>query len=425
MDATQPTWTAAGKIAFRFFAVYFVLYALPFPFGAYTGISDLWKVYDNLWHQIIPWVGKNILLLSYDITVFPNGSGDTTYNYVFLLTMVAVSLAACIVWTIADTGRTNYSGLAGWLLVAVRYYLAAAMLWYGFAKVFYLQFAYPGEYKLDQTFGESSPMGLLWTFMGFSYSYNLFTGLGEVVGGVLLFFRRTVTIGSLLIFAIMANVVILNFTFDVPVKLHSLHLIIMAAVLISHDRRRVLNFAWNRESKPLSNQDRPHWPRLRIQLLTKIIVIAYFIGSIIWRMAGQPNGYDVTKEAAAALRGQYFTKEFSFNGTKEFRLTDTLVWRSLKIQSGRAIAVSSGDHATTFMTRIDTVKNTIRLQTPNDRYDLYYRQAGNGILELWGSHLDFRRPNSDTVRIILKQTSKEHLLTTRGFNWVNEYPYNR
>ena len=38
----------------------------------------------------MPWVGRHILHLSYAITVFPNGSGDTTYNYVEVLCFLAV-----------------------------------------------------------------------------------------------------------------------------------------------------------------------------------------------------------------------------------------------------------------------------------------------------------------------------------------------
>jgi hypothetical protein len=46
------------------------------------------------------------------------------------------------------------------------------MIVYGAVKVIKLQFSYPGPDTLLHTFGESSPMHLLWTFMGASDGYT-------------------------------------------------------------------------------------------------------------------------------------------------------------------------------------------------------------------------------------------------------------
>jgi hypothetical protein len=65
-------------------------------------------------------------------------------------------------------------------------------------------------------------MGLLWTFMGASAAYTIFTGLGELVGGLLLTTRRTALAGALVSAAVMTHVAVLNFCYDVPVKLFSM-----------------------------------------------------------------------------------------------------------------------------------------------------------------------------------------------------------
>ncbi len=54
--------------------------------------------------------------------------------------------------------------------------------------------------------------------MGYSTPYNVFTGLVETVPAMLLFFRRTATLGALLLVAVLANVVMLNLCYDVPVE---------------------------------------------------------------------------------------------------------------------------------------------------------------------------------------------------------------
>src|SRR6185436_5234324 len=115
--------------------------------------------------------------------------------------------------------------------MAAHYQLFAQMLSYGIAKVLKLQFAAIGPIGLLRTYGEDSPMRLLWAFMGHSRPYNWFIGLSEVVGGVLLLFRRTTTLGALLLIAVMTNVVMLNLCYDVPVKLHASHLLIAAIVV--------------------------------------------------------------------------------------------------------------------------------------------------------------------------------------------------
>ena len=101
-------------------------------------------------------------------------------------------------------------------------------------------------------------MGLLWTFMGYSTVYTIFAGLGEVIGGAFLLFKRTRLIGSLIVIAIMSNVVMLNFAYDVPVKLFSTHLLLMAIFLTVPDIKRLSNlFFFNRAIAPEANVSLP------------------------------------------------------------------------------------------------------------------------------------------------------------------------
>ena len=99
------------------------------------------------------------------------------------------------------------------------------LLSYGFAKVYKTQFPEPSLIRLLQPLGSFSPMGLAWTYMGFSEAYNMYTGMLEVLGGLLLIWRRTTTLGALLVAGVMSHVVVMNFTYDIPVKLLSMHLL--------------------------------------------------------------------------------------------------------------------------------------------------------------------------------------------------------
>jgi hypothetical protein len=68
--------------------------------------------------------------------------------------------------------------------------------------------------------------------MGYSTAFTFFGGCAELLPAVFLLFRRTALLGSLLAFAVMLNIVMLNFCYDVPVKLYSLNLLLLSMFLI-------------------------------------------------------------------------------------------------------------------------------------------------------------------------------------------------
>ena len=139
----------------------------------------------------------------------------------------------------------------------------------------------PNEYQLARTYGESSPMGLLWTFMAASPAYTFFAGMGEVIGGVLLVFRRTMTLGAIVTFGVMTNVMMLNFCYDVPVKQYSFHLMIMALIIAMPDLSRLMNvLLFNRATEPTNLLEPPYvGPRSKWvhRILKAVVVISMFV----------------------------------------------------------------------------------------------------------------------------------------------------
>jgi hypothetical protein len=73
----------------------------------------------------------------------------------------------------------------------------------------------------------------------------------EMVAVVLLCVRRTATLGALLCLAVMSNVMLLNYAYDVPVKLYATMIVLSAAVLVLYDVPRLLAvFVTNRSTAP-------------------------------------------------------------------------------------------------------------------------------------------------------------------------------
>ena len=74
----NPVWGPVPRALFRFLFSYLVLYNFPFPLNVipvYGEVLD--ESYKEIWHRVVPWVGKRMFHV--DITVRPNGSGDTTF----------------------------------------------------------------------------------------------------------------------------------------------------------------------------------------------------------------------------------------------------------------------------------------------------------------------------------------------------------
>ena len=173
--ATPAPWRPARRIAFRFAFAYLVAYCFPVP----EGLAGLpWNPVEDGWHALVPWVGARLLHIAAPISVAPTGSGDTTYSFVKLLCTAVLAVVATIVWSILDRRRMEYRSLHAWLRVYLRYVLAVIMVGYGLVKVFDLQFPLPRPERLTEAYGDSSPMGLLWSFMGTAPAYQTFAGAG-------------------------------------------------------------------------------------------------------------------------------------------------------------------------------------------------------------------------------------------------------
>lgn len=192
----RTAWPLPLRIAFRFFFIYWLLYIIPsagavsifdlLPFG---GIGNTLKVWFE-WPlgQLARVVGFDVFNLSIATQDWHvTGSGDTAMQYTLVFCIAVLAIVGTVLWSAIDErrrGRREYRTVYAWLRLALRITLAITLLGYGFGKVFPGQFgAGPNLAQLNETYGQSSPMHLLWFFMGFSRPYAIFGGLMEVIPG--------------------------------------------------------------------------------------------------------------------------------------------------------------------------------------------------------------------------------------------------
>ena len=422
----DTNWSILQKIAFRFVFLFFLLFIVFVNNGTYPLWGYLMK-YPNEWlHHFIPWVGKKILHLSYDITVFTNGSGDTTYDYVILFVILVISLTGTLFWSIVDRRNRNYQMLYYWLTVAIRFYVGLMLINYGLVKVIKLQFSYPGVYRLGQLYGDSSPMGLAWTFLGFSRGYNLFMGIAEV-SAVLLLFRRTMTAGAIITLMTTTNVMAVNYFYDVPVKIVSTALVTMTLFLLAHDLERLLKFLFTGQAVALPVIQAPEIERrwLRIaKWIVKGLILGYSLiyGTIQVLGARKQYGDQAPKPPLYGLyQVDLFVKN---NDTIPPLMTDTIRWNQLAIQwPGSANIRYMDAHTARYATDVDTVAHELEMTSRSDttqRYAFQYTLDDSGIFILNGIQ------QTDTLLIrMTRKNLQEFELVKRSFHWINEYPYNR
>jgi hypothetical protein len=409
-DDDEPRWNPATRFAFRFFFVYLLLYNFPFPLALLPVGNFLSEGYQSATNTIVVPVGHHLFGVKAD--VLPNGSGDTTWNYIQVFCFAVASLVAAVIWSIFDRKRLAYPTLHRWLISYIRFALAVAMTSYGAAKVIKSQFPNATLDRLMERFGDASPMGLLWTFMGASRSYNVFTGAGEVIGGLLLTTRRTALLGALVSAAVLSNIAMLNFSYDVPVKLYSLHLLFMALFIAAPDARRLANFFFF---------DRPPSRARRFILVLRTVLVLIVVAFIF---VNAQNGYRQWGDGTpkSPFYGIWNVDDFKVDGAPA--ASDGARWRRIIFDSRRIFAIQfADDRRLRYLLDLNAKTKQMALSKPDDpnwKANVAYSGPDRNSMILDG-RIDGHAVHAELHRA----ETRSFLLTSRGFHWINEFPFNR
>ncbi len=420
VSSLSPHWTTAHRVAFRFAFIYWPLYFMTNAVAPF--LEDLGQKYEQLvWHRLVPWVGARLLGLG-EIATQTTGSGDRTYDYVQLLCFFTIATTATGIWSLGAR-RAEYTRLDTGLRLIVRFMLASALVSYGMIKVIKLQMPTPSSLRLTQDLGDFSPMGLLWTFLGASTAYEMFAGAAEVLAGVLLLFRRTALLGALVAAGVMANVVAMNFCYDVPVKLYSSHLFLAAIFLTLPDVRRLADFfLFHRPVAPRAPAPAgPRWVRVARRVV-HLAVVAAVLGM---NLKGALEARKTYGEAAPTppLHGLYDVEGMWLNGIERPPLvTDAVRWHKMAVTRFGLVFRKMDGKSEAYRVKVDEAARTITLTTrgaEKPAYVLRYTRDDTH-LEISGA-----LPLGMVRARMRAQQTDEYLLVNRGFHWVNEVPFNR
>lgn len=380
---------------------------------------------SSLFEGIFAWVGRSILKVEGKLEYFLTGSGDTTMAYISLFVQGIMAMLGTLIWTVIDRKRKSYNKLFYWFLVLLRIFLIFFLLSYGFAKIYKSQFPNPSLIRLLQPIGEMSPMGLAWTYMGHSEYFNLVVGFIEALGGLLLIPRRTQTLGALIAAGVLLQIFLMNMFYDIPVKIFSLHLLLMALFIFSLDAKRFLNvFVYNKTTprynfyNPINDKEYH-----KIIFWFKTASIFILVGIMAYQGYNNERSDYGDKRSKPALYGIWEVTHFIKNGdTLPPLLTDSKRWHYLVIDwKDRAVIKYMDGQKEYIDFKIDSTLTVASLRKPGEnKVEKFIISKEDSLLTLRGQlYL-----NDYTIDLKKKDLSKIELLS-RGYHWINEYPYNR
>ena len=439
-------WRNPRAWGLRFVAIYVLLYTIPFPLHRLPWLgAHVSQIISDAWRTVGLWVGHHVLGIEGEIFAGPSQSSDTTLDYIRLLVMVVLALVVSSCWTVLDRRHRDRPDerLGVWLAVGCRYFVASILLGYGLGKVIPVQFETPSLGRVLSTFGETTPMSMLWVFMGMSPAYTMFSGWAETVGGALLAFRRTRTLGAMVALPVLVNVAVLNLCYDVSNKLFSLHLVVMVSALAWPGVCRLYTVTvGNRMVAPAP--DLHPVPSRRGRLVGRVVGTLLMV-SVAWTSFTEAwdhyhaNGNGRPKPA---IWGIHDVETFRRDGVEvPPRWTDTSQWRVLAVD--RALPTLYGDESYPGSVQIrhfdgtaehlpvvldETASTLTFLADPQGRTDgdmpaadepdvLHYEQRGSGELVVRG-----RWRGADVEVSMVTRDPRSIKVLGHRFHWVSEFP---
>jgi uncharacterized membrane protein YphA (DoxX/SURF4 family) len=418
---------SGSAILFRFLFAYVFLYCFSFPFYYIPGAHALIHPIGNVLQEVALWYGDVVWSID-EVSTEETGSGDMLLYWLLWITKITLAVIVTIVWSVIDRKRADYLWLKKLLITYTRYYLALILLSYGLFKIVPTQFSEPSARMLVQMYGESSPMGLLWNFMGYSTAYQIFGGIAEVLGAVLLLFRRTTLLGALVLVGVMTNVVMLNYCFDVPVKLASTHYLLFSIGLaVVYGKPLVNLFLRNQATEPMDQTplfEKKAW--FWGTQVVKFLLVGFVFYSMLSAALAQKTYTDNLKQTST-LGGVHAVEQFSHPSSSDsIASAYRIYWRRLVVDDFHPerlwIEQVSGTRLQ-YQIAWDTLNRKLTGHLASDtlqRIALSYELKSNDELRWEGTW------NEDTVYLITKRFATDSmLLKGRKFRWVSPYPFNR
>ena len=423
-------WLFIQKLAFRFFFIYFVLQVQSWSwfFSWIPGVDFLLGYLNQGMDWMVETANKHIFHVR-EVLVPMGGSGDTSYGWAQLWLFLSLALFGGIIWTILDSKRKNYVVLDFWLRTVIRYYIILVLLTYGLSKVFIQQMGFPLISQLATPLGDLLPMRFSWLFIGYSDSYQIFSGVMEVLPALLMLYRRTLNLGIFIAFAVFLNVMMLNLCYDVPVKIFSMQMTFSCFYLLANNLMHFFNFFILNKPTVLDTSyhykyvsKTMRWGRIAFKTL-------FIIFALIMPIYETWSGFSSKEVESKPIKsGVYEVKTFTVNQDSTAKsMPDSLKWKDMIFEKGTSKMGSINTMDTLFRKRynrayfvyeVDTLKHLMKIKKRQSDttfiFSMHYEIPDSNTVKFWA------KIRKDSVYVVLKKTKRHFQLAERQFHWLSE-----
>ena len=233
-------------------------------------------------------------------------------------------------------------------------------------------------------------------------------------------------LGALICMADMTQVFTLNMTYDVPVKLFSFHLFLMALFLAAPDVPRLFDFFLRNRTVHPSTQPEL-FTTVRGKRAAVVVQVVFGIALIALNAYGGWKNWSAYGGARpkSPLYGIWEVQQLTIDGQEHPPLlTDKERWRRVIFDFAERVSFQRMDDSYASYGAAFNMNDKTLALTKSDNKD-------------WKASLNFLRPAPD--QITLNGTMDGHqvqmqlhlfdrskfLLVNRGFHWIQENPFNR
>jgi hypothetical protein len=394
-EINETSWKPWKKFSFRFFFLFFglnshlswfaIIFIYNLAFNKDTSyVSRLYKPLTRVCY----WLDKHIYHTGYNPKIHSVYPGDGHFGLTLYITVLLLSVIGAIVWTIAQTKKTNYNRLFYWFCLYLRYLLAITILGYGFDKLIPVQMTHPSIATMLEPYGYQSKFSVLWNFMGTSPGYQIFSGACEVIAGLLLLSRRTAIAGYVLITGVLLNVAAMNIFYNVTVKMFSTYLLFVALFLLAPYVNNISRFFFRNDATPFSQKYFAFHTRWKKSLLTAILIVVPLVLMLV-TVTGIVRRYH-RNEVAALKEKAYDVTAFTAKDSLPPITADSSRWK-------RVVMNVDGEHTIIFWMDgdqdyydcdVDSVKKTFTLYQKRNksvRETFHYTNPSKDELQLTGN----------------------------------------
>ena len=249
----------------------------------------------------------------------------------------------------------------------LRYFVALAVIQYGFAKLNGAMFTIL-QSELDKPLGGVSGFWLTWYYFGYSSIYGNFIALVQVVGGALLLFRKTTLLGTCILLPVIGNIILIDIFYAIDLGALLVAMILFACLLgiASFHKDELIAVFWSKQNSVFHEQRAGKGKRV-LRLSVRVLVIAlpavytYYLANYNnrlptpidgrWKVTNNPAQVSLAQEPLAYIyfeRNRAFMCVFRYgastwqthhfeldNKTGQLDIWDTWLSKGEKIFSGK------------------------------------------------------------------------------------------